>query len=376
MNWKGWRLLNNLLVGNGVTIQFGGLDYSNKKIIKRARNNLYTGTYPDKLYHFDTILYFENLFENVPAILKGDYDSYTAGIRKGSLDHFKNRYSGWKNIKLYDVGLEDYFLIHFLVSNRFKVFNPERYIITQSIKMMLVDSIYNGGKIQELYKNYSENFINYLNTFQNVFTTNYDQNLEIASSSSVHYLHGAFHILAEVYNPDSFRNRLADNQFMKNGLTNPEGFEHLHSTALMAYSGEDKEFLTEYPDIANHGIEKLVEGYKTNLTIKNDIDQWKYAESSLVRNAYSAIMLKLKEDVEFQTTDSFNNFEEIEGELQILGLSPENDNHIFSRINENSKITRIVYYYFNEDDKKAAQAVFENGILVLKSVQNFWKTYS
>ncbi|EOS7991131.1 hypothetical protein DSL96_RS13335, partial [Enterococcus hirae] len=362
--------MNNLLVGNGVTIQFGGLDYSNKKIIKRARNNLYTGTYPDKLYHFDTILYFENLFENVPAILKGDYDSYTAGIRKGSLDHFKNRYSGWKNIKLYDVGLEDYFLIHFLVSNRFKVFNPERYIITQSIKMMLVDSIYNGGKIQELYKNYSENFINYLNTFQNVFTTNYDQNLEIASSSSVHYLHGAFHILAEVYNPDSFRNRLADNQFMKNGLTNPEGFEHLHSTALMAYSGEDKEFLTEYPDIANHGIEKLVEGYKTNLTIKNDIDQWKYAESSLVRNAYSAIMLKLKEDVEFQTTDSFNNFEEIEGELQILGLSPENDNHIFSRINENSKITRIVYYYFNEDDKKAAQAVFENGILVLKSVQN------
>ena len=112
------------------------------------------------------------------------------------------------------------------------------------------------------------------------------------------------------------------------------------------------------------------------MTTKNDIDQWKYAESWLVRNAYSAIMLKLKEDVEFPTTDSFNSFEEIEGELQILGLSPENDNHIFSRINENSKITRIIYYYFNEDDKKAAQAVFENGILVLKPVQNFWKTHS
>lgn len=81
-------MLNNLLVGNGITIQFGGLDYSNKKIIKWARNNLYTGTYPDKLYHFDAILYFEKLFENVPAILKGDYDPYTAGIRKESLDHF------------------------------------------------------------------------------------------------------------------------------------------------------------------------------------------------------------------------------------------------------------------------------------------------
>ena len=348
----------------------------NRKIIKRARNNLYTGTYPKNLYHFDTILYFEKLFQNVPAILKGDYDPYTTGIRKGSLDHFKNRYSGRKTIKLDDVGMEDYFLIHFLVSNRCNTVNPDRYIITQSIKMMLVDSIYNGGKIQELHKNYSKKFINYLNTFQNIFTTNYDRNLEVASSSNVHYLHGAFHILSEVYDPDSFRNSLADNQFVKNGLSNPEGYEYLHSTALMAYSGEDKEFLSEFPDIANQALEKLVDDYKTNLTLRNVIDQWEYAESPLERNTYSAIMLKLKEDVEFQTTDSFNSFEEIEGELQILGLSPENDNHIFSRINENSKITKIVFYYFSEDDKKAAQAVFENEILVLKPVKKFWKTYS
>lgn len=148
--------------------------------------------------------------------------------------------------QLYDIGLEDYFLVHFLVSNRFKVFNSESYVITQSIKMMLVDSIYNRGKIQELYKSYSENFINYLNTFQNIFTTNYDQNIEVASSSGVHYLHEAFHILAEVFNTDSFRNRLADSQFVKNRLSNSEGYEHLHSTALMAYSGEEKEFLTEF----------------------------------------------------------------------------------------------------------------------------------
>lgn len=368
--------MDNLLVGNGVTIQFGGLDYSNKKIIKRARNNLYTGNFPEKLYHFNTILYFEKLFENVSSILKGDYDSYITGIREGSLEHFKNRYSGWKNIKLYDIGLEEYFLIHFLVSNKFNVVNPDRYIMTQSIKMMLVDSIYNRGKIQQLYKNYPDSFINYLNTFQNTFTTNYDQNLEMVSSSNLYYLHGAFHKLADVYNPDSFRNRLVDNQFVANKLSNPEGYEYLHSTALMAYSGEDKEFLTEYPNTANQGIEKLVESYKTNETIRSDVDQWEYDESPLVRNAHSAIMLKLEEDMSFQTNDSFKKFEDIEGKLQILGLSPENDNHIFSRINENSKIISIIYYFFNEYDKKAALSVFDNEILILEPVQNFWRKYS
>lgn len=362
-------------MGNGVTIQFGGLDYSNKKIIKRARNNLYTGEFPRDLYHFDTIKYFEKIFEEVPAILKGDYDSHINGIREGSLCYFKNRYSGWKNIKLFDIGMEDFFLIHFLVSNKFKVYNQDRYVITQSIKMMLLDSIYNKGQIQNIFKIYTESFVSYLNTFQNIFTTNYDQNLEMASNSNVHYLHGAFYILADVYDPNSFRNRLADNQFVKNKLSNPKGYEYLHSTALMAYSEEDKKFLTEYPDTANQGIEKFVEGYKTNETIRSDVDQWEYAENDLVRNLHSAIMLKLGEDVKFQTNDSFNEFKEIEGELQILGLSPENDNHIFSRINENSKITKMIYYYFNEDDKEAALRVFDSKTLFLEPVKRFWEIH-
>ncbi len=39
-----------LLVGNGVNIQFGGLDYTNQNIIKRAFNYLETNNYPSEIY--------------------------------------------------------------------------------------------------------------------------------------------------------------------------------------------------------------------------------------------------------------------------------------------------------------------------------------
>lgn len=50
----------NLLIGNGVTIQFGGQDYTNAKIIKRACNNVNTKKYPSKVYPHETLRYWKN----------------------------------------------------------------------------------------------------------------------------------------------------------------------------------------------------------------------------------------------------------------------------------------------------------------------------
>ena len=369
--------VKNLLVGNGVNMQFGGENYSNKKIIKRARNNVYTRNFPSEAYPHETILWLEKIFEKVPSILNGEYDKYSFGIREGALAHFKNRYLKWRNIKLYDIGLEYFFLINFLVCNKEGIVNPERNTSTQCIRKMLLDSIYNFGHLQNLHLKYPSGFVRYLDSFGNIFTTNYDSNLESVSKTKVHYLHGAFHILDDLYDPKSFRNSLADNQFENNNLSNPKGYEYLHSTALMAYDGEDKKYVVESSQMANEAINKFVQGYKTKKDIKQQIDGWAWIENEILKNFHSAVMLKLEnEKLAFQTNNTFDELKQIEGEIQIVGLSSENDNHIFSEINENSKLNKIIYYFFNEDDRKSALTVFNNKNLILESVQDFWREFA
>ena len=46
----------------------------------------------------------------------------------------------------------------------------------------------------------------------------------------------------------------------------------------------------------------------------------------------------------------FEELSTLEGELYIIGLSPNNDSHIFRCINE-SKLEKIWFYYFSETDK-------------------------
>lgn len=52
----------------------------------------------------------------------------------------------------------------------------------------------------------------------------------------------------------------------------------------------------------------------------------------------------------FGTDYHFEAFSNLEGELHIIGLSPNNDSHIFRSINE-SKLEKIWFYYFSETDK-------------------------
>ena len=52
----------------------------------------------------------------------------------------------------------------------------------------------------------------------------------------------------------------------------------------------------------------------------------------------------------FGTDYHFRDLSELTGELHIIGLSPNNDSHIF-RLIEGSGIDRIVYYYFSDSDK-------------------------
>jgi len=56
---------------------------------------------------------------------------------------------------------------------------------------VFIDSIYNNGKINSIYQHFPQRFIEFVNEFDCIFTTNYDKNIELATGREVLYLHGA-----------------------------------------------------------------------------------------------------------------------------------------------------------------------------------------
>lgn len=109
-------------------------------------------------------------------------------------------------LRITDIGFEDYYLIHDLVCHKMKVYNPEQFYIRESMKVAYLYSIYNDGKINQLYKNYPRLFIEFLIKFDNIFTTNYDSNIELATGKEIFHIHGQFdkkvmsilHLLLEI----------------------------------------------------------------------------------------------------------------------------------------------------------------------------------
>ena len=55
--------------------------------------------------------------------------------------------------------------------------------------------------------------------------------------------------------------------------------------------------------------------------------------------------------LEVDTRDKKDLFKAISGQLEIFGLSPANDEHLFMMINNNPNIRSVVYYYLKDDDK-------------------------
>lgn len=64
------------------------------------------------------------------------------------------------------------------------------------------------------------------------------------------------------------------------------------------------------------------------------------------------------------------------GTLEILGLSPWNDFHIFESI-DNCNLESCVYYFFSDNDREKIIELLpqqsEKKRLIVKSVKEFWK---
>lgn len=372
--------MKNLLVGNGINIQCDNVNYTTKNIVLRILTNLDNPNYPVDYIVDEPILlknYIGQLFLFAREIINGEFDEFTnCSAEKKALEDFKQRYKEKKNsLRIADIGFEDYYLIHDLVCHKYGIVNPEQYIVREAMKMAYFHSIYNEGKLNLLYKSYSDNFKKYVSDFDNIFTTNYDSNIESATGKSVYHIHGQFDRLSEVYNPDSLRNNLGDNQL--EGIPNDSKYMYLHSTALSTYCGDYKQYQINQNSIANSAINKMVKGYLTNESLRNDIDSWENEDNKLLANLTRAIKVKtINPELKFQEDYSIEEFRNITGKLAILGLSPYNDYHLFEII-DNSNIDECTYFYFDESDCDRIESLLlklkSDGKLYFKSVKEFWR---
>lgn len=124
---------------------------------------------------------------------------------------FKKQYKDKINtLRITDIGFEDYYLIHDLVCHKTNTQNPEQYYVREGMRIAYLYATYNDGKLNTLHQEYPRRFVDYLMGFDNIFTANYDSNLESATHKQAYHIHGQFDKKSDVYLLDSFRNQLPD----------------------------------------------------------------------------------------------------------------------------------------------------------------------
>ena len=196
--------MKNLLVGNGLNIQFDHTNYTTQQIVLRILKNCDRDDFPTHIIVDRPFLlknYMGKLFLEAREIILGKYDSHVFGTaEKESLAAFKKQYSNrLERLRITDIGFEDYYLIHDLVCHKIKMQNPEQFYVREAMKVAYLYAIYNDGKLNQLHTNYPVNLNNYLNNFDRIFTTNYDSNIESATGKEVYHIHGQFDKKSDVY---------------------------------------------------------------------------------------------------------------------------------------------------------------------------------
>ena len=372
--------MRNLLTGNGINIQFDNKNYTTQQIVLRILKNCDRDDFPLHIIVNESYLlknYIGLLFLEIPNIINGVYDKYancTAEIK--SLASFKEQYSNRLNmLRITDIGFEDYYLIHDLVCHKTNTANPEMYYIRESLKSAYYFAIYNDGELNKLHMQYSDKFINYLKSFDKIFTTNYDSNIDSVVDIEVFHIHGHFDKLSDTYNKDSLRNKLPNPP--TENINVDMNYFYLYSNAVSTHSGAYKELQINQSSLANSAVEKLAIAYKENETVKNDVDSWLDDKNILVSNMGHAVKLKVEHpEVKFSEDYYFDDLKSITGEIEILGLSPWNDFHIFESIN-NANIDKCIYYYYSDEQCEKVKDLLPNlsatGKIEFVETKEFWR---
>lgn len=373
--------MRSILIGNGFNIEIGGEEYLNRSIINRVLNNVKTKDYATKLFensitNAELEALLPGMYDQLRRILCGEYDGViTDSEDKALISTLKSRYN-IKNVRIENVGMEDYFIILRLYH---KLYNDNEGMIRSThdgFCWMFLDAVYNEGKIQNLFNQMDPETREFckkrLDEFDSVFTTNYDCNIEKISGTIIYYLHGDFSTLWDQYDPTT----LIGYCWLKEGNKNPVNGSnnYIYSNALMGFSGSYKEHVMDILENGQKGVEYVLELYKNNVSnLEKTIEKYRCSKTEEERRTYH-MLLALRENPELCIHRyPMKEFKHLKGELYLLGISPSNDEHIWNAILKNPDLTKIVFYYHRETSKQKMQEMFSDVRLVYKSEKEFWK---
>ena len=369
-----------LLVGNGVNIQFDSKNYTTQQLVLRILKNCDRDDFPAHIIvNFPYLLknYIGSLYLEARNVVEGLYDKYTiCEAERASLRSFKEQYADKiKTLKITDIGFEDYYLIHDLVCHKTNTVNPDMFYVREALRIAYLFSIYNDGSLNLLHNKYPAAFVAYLQQFDSIFTTNYDSNIDSVVTCNVYHIHGSFDTLAAVYDATSFRNQLPDTPIKD--LDIDMRYAYLYSNALSTYCGEYKQFQLKQYSLANEAVEKLATAYLTDPKIRTDVDAWTKASNTITANMGHAVILKASHpELKFVDNYHFKELSKLNGELNILGLSPWNDFHIFEQLDQ-TNLDSCVYYYYSEGQCAKIRELLPKlnaaGKLRFCSSEQFWK---
>lgn len=350
--------LKSLLVGNGININFGGKAYSNQFIIKRiifnARAGKYDPLFNGKMSGEQIEETFLNLAEWANAISRGECDSVVTDEELPLLEDFKKRYS--KKVEhYYDVGLEDWlFILHivFLKNADLKnIWGPVKF----SFEQMMLDAIYNDGDIQKVYLSMGKPVKRWFEQFDKIFTLNYDNNVETLIKKPIFHLHGDYRTKANSENPNTI---LGYQRTEAHQTVVVPGFEHCYCNALFDYRGENKLQVADGFEKGKASVQRL-------------------ADSGVPASAFPAPAAGLVQtyrehpELEIAPTYHFDEFRKLSGEVHIIGMSPNNDSHLF-RLIDASAVDKVVFYYFSESEKKQKLQLHQK--VEYRSAPDLWKS--
>jgi hypothetical protein len=340
--------MKSILLGNGINIQFGGKAYSNdfimRRIIFNANVNRYDILFNGLISGKDIEDIFKSFVEIANKALNGDYDGMSNSDDREAIKDFKSRYTVHIK-KYYEIMLEDWFLLVRL----FFITNADLKELWQSVKQgferMILDAIYNEGMLSYVHRNMNKKVKRFFSGFDHIFSLNYDNNIEDLTGVCVFHMHGDYSVFADSENPCTVQGYIRQKAGQSVVINE---FQHCFCNALLDYSGELK--FKRASDIKKGSAEMdrwLELSNRDKIEYNNQITLLKEKDD----NAFRFISTYVQNPtLHFGTDYHFETFRNLEGELHIIGLSPNNDSHIFRCINE-SKLEKIWFYYFSEADK-------------------------
>ena len=378
---------HSVLIGNGINIQFSDNkeEYKNRSIILRALNNMKSGKYTEA---FDNIVDPDLMYNGIVDLVDWRNDFLYKGLNfqkainsDDEFDSFFNTLFRYKNKKLKpeDIIMEDYFLLYDLFNNYFiKKHKDSQKIdikyIYFALLLIFTDAIYNDGKIELIYQNMST-FVNEIDKFDNIFTINYDNNLDKITNKPVYHLHGDFNTLQDRFIPSTVLGYI--NSHSNRPVAYLENLKHAYSNTVMGFSGSEKVKYINYFNEASMALNIFIERLRNpnDTEIHSEYERLKKSTKEIDKYALLMIETKLSHPELTYTEYPLTKFSDIEGWLSIIGMSPNNDNHLIEQINNNKKLTKVIYYYKQDEERDWMFAhISKERHLLCKKVDDYWKS--